>query len=179
MVSTLTMARRRVAFEVFGVAIPKGSGKSFGFVLKDDRGQPVMKNGKPLIRTATTHDNPKTKGWQQLVAEAAQPCAREGIFTGAIVMTVTFRLPRPQSLPKKHVHHTKKPDLDKLVRSTNDALTGVLYTDDNQIVELHTRKAYVAIGAAPSAHITVEEACEPDPLQPDLVHTTSLFSREE
>lgn len=178
--SVLTMARRRVAFEVFGIAQPKGSGKSFGFLLKDDSGKPVMKNGKPLIRTATTHDNPKTKGWQQLVAEAAQPCARDGIFTGPIVMVVTFRLPRPQSLAKKHVHHTKKPDIDKLIRSTNDALTGLLYTDDAQIVDLHTRKRYVAIGAAPSAHITVEEACDPDPSQTDLVVVGDLFSiREE
>jgi crossover junction endodeoxyribonuclease RusA len=170
------MARRRVAFEVFGIAQPKGSGRSFGFLLKDDSGRPVMKNGKPLIRTATTHDNPKTKGWQQLVAEQAQTIASEGIFIGPVVLTVTFRLPRPQSLPKRCLHHTKKPDLDKLVRATNDALTGVLYTDDSQIVDLHARKTYVAIGAAPSAHITVEEACDPDPAQLDLVGNGFLFS---
>jgi len=177
MVSTLTLARRRVAFEVFGVAQPKGSGRSFGFVMKDHSGAPVIgRNGKPIIRTATTHDNPKTKGWQQLVAEQAQSVAADGVFTGPVVMTVTFRLPRPMSLGKKHVHHMKKPDLDKLVRATNDALTGLLYVDDNQIVDLHARKVYVAIGAAPSAHITVEEACDPDPAQVDLVAKGSLFS---
>jgi crossover junction endodeoxyribonuclease RusA len=180
-VSVLTMARRKVAFEVFGVAVAKGSARSFGFMLRDHAGQPVIgKNGKPIIRTATTNDNPKTKGWQQLVAEQAQTVAAAGVFVGPVVLTVTFRLPRPQSLPKRQLHHVKKPDVDKLVRATNDALTGVLYVDDSQVVDLHARKTYVAIGATPSAHITVEEACDPDPLQPDLIANGSLFNiREE
>lgn len=174
---SLTMARRRVAFDVFGVAVAKGSARSFGFHLRDHAGQPVIgKNGQPIIRTATTNANPKTKGWEQLVREQAQTIAADGVFIGPVVLTVTFRLPRPQSLPKRQLHHTKKPDLDKLVRCTNDALTGVLYIDDAQIVDLHARKTYVAIGAAPSAHITVEEACDPDPAQLDLVANGSLFS---
>jgi Holliday junction resolvase RusA-like endonuclease len=176
LVSVLTLARRRVAFEVFGVAVAKGSARSFGFLLRDHAGQPVIgKNGKPIIRTATTNANPKTKGWEQLVREQAQTVAAAGVFVGPVVLTVTFRLPRPQSLPKRSVHHTKKPDVDKLVRATNDALTGVLYIDDSQVVDLHARKCYAAIGATPSAHITVEEACDPDPAHLDLVGDGSLF----
>ncbi|HEY2936934.1 MAG TPA: RusA family crossover junction endodeoxyribonuclease [Gaiellaceae bacterium] len=37
---------------------------------------------------------------------------------------------------------TVKPDADKLVRAVLDALTGVLYVDDAQVVWLTVRKAY-------------------------------------
>jgi len=33
-------------------------------------------------------------------------------------------------------------DLEKLARSVNDALSGVLFNDDRQVVEMHLAKAY-------------------------------------
>ena len=170
--SVLTMARRRVAFEVFGIAQAKGNARAF--VPKSWATKAAAEGKAP--RAVVTLDHAKSKGWEQLVKEQAQTVAAGGVFIGPVVLTVTFRLPRPQSLPKRCLHHTKKPDVDKLVRATNDALTGVLYIDDSQIVDLHARKCYAAIGATPSAHITVEEACDPDPAQLDLVGTPSLFS---
>jgi crossover junction endodeoxyribonuclease RusA len=157
------MARRTVSFRVVGKAEPKGSTRAF-----------VPKGwSRPIITSA----NPKSKGWQQLVSEQAQSVAQDGLFVGPVVLTVTFRLPRPQSLPKRLVHHTKKPDLDKLVRNTKDALKGVLYGDDSQVVELHARKIYAAIAAAPCAQITVTEATAPDPVQIDFP-AEDLFAEE-
>lgn len=158
----LTMDRRRVSFRVVGIAQPKGSTRAF-----------VPKGWtRPVITSA----NPKAKGWQQLVSEQAQTVAHDGLFIGPVVLTVTFHLPRPQSLPKRICHHTKKPDLDKLVRNTKDALKGILYGDDAQVVDLHARKVYAAIAAAPCAHVTVEEAVAPDLSQLDLVADASLFA---
>jgi Holliday junction resolvase RusA-like endonuclease len=37
---------------------------------------------------------------------------------------------------------TKKPDLDNLAKSVLDALNGVIYQDDSQIVSLHMTKVY-------------------------------------
>lgn len=159
---TLTMDRRRVSFQVAGIAQPKGSTRAFV--------------PKGWTRPVITNANPKSKGWQQLVAEQAQTVAKDGLFMGPVVLTVTFHLPRPQSLPKRVLHHTKKPDLDKLVRNTKDALKGVLYGDDAQVVDLHARKTYAAVAAAPCAHITLEEAVAPDPVQADLVADASLFA---
>jgi Holliday junction resolvase RusA-like endonuclease len=156
-----TMERRSVQFTVFGIAQPKGSTRAF-----------VPKGWtRPII----TGDNPRTKGWQQLVAEQAQTVARDGLFLGPVVLRVTFHLPRPQSLPKRVLHHTKKPDLDKLCRSTKDALKGVLYADDAQVVELDARKVYAAIGAAPCAIVTVEEAADRPMVQAPL-EAESLFA---
>lgn len=123
-----------IRFTAYGVAAPKGSTKAF-YV-------------KSLGRAIVTADNKRTKPWQQEVAGAAVAAraAADGrawaITEDAIVLDVTFYLPRPKSLPKRIVEHCKKPDLDKLLRATKDALTGVLWRDDAQVVALTGAKAY-------------------------------------
>jgi hypothetical protein len=135
-------------FSVYGVAQPKGSARAF---MPNGAGMPVV-----------TSDNPKNKGWQQLVAEAGGR-AIEGIggtmFSAGTALTlwVEFRLPRPASLPKRVVEHTKKPDLDKLIRSVKDALTKVAWNDDSQVVEVYARKIYAAKDEAPRADILIRE----------------------
>jgi crossover junction endodeoxyribonuclease RusA len=123
-----------VSFTVIGVAVPKGSLKAF------------VRDGRAHL----THDNPHTRSWSHLVAAQAQTVVRldhVAQFLGPIAIRVTFALPRPPSLPRRVTAHTKKPDLDKLLRNVGDALRGVLYRDDNQIVEWHGRKVYAPVGA--------------------------------
>lgn len=161
---TLTMTRRVVSFRVVGIAQPKGSTRAF-----------VPKGWtRPIITSA----NPKAKGWQQLVAEQAQAVAADGMFEGPIALGVVFQLPRPKSLPRRIVHHIRKPDTDKLVRNLGDALTGVLYRDDSQVVRLSVWKVYAPIGSAPCAVVTVAEATDPAPLQTEL-SLEDLFAEEE
>lgn len=125
-----------IRFTAYGVAAPKGSTKAF-FV-------------KSLGRAIVTADNKRTKPWQQEVAGAAvvarEIAAAEGrawaVAEDAVVLEVTFYLPRPKSLPKRVIEHCKKPDLDKLLRATKDALTGVLWRDDSQVVSVTGTKAY-------------------------------------
>jgi Holliday junction resolvase RusA-like endonuclease len=153
--------RRRLEFTVSGVPEPQGSSKSFGFHLKDQGGRPIYgRNNEPMIRTITTSDNPNLKAWRQLVADAAQRAiaATPGfvLFQGAVALDLTFELPRPKSLPKRVEAHTKKPDASKLLRSTEDALTGVLWRDDAQLVEIRIRKRYADPSAPACAHIAVE-----------------------
>ena len=69
-------------------------------------------------------------------------------------MQLYFHLPRPKSLPKRVVHHVKKPDADNLAKAIKDAMRGVVYKDDSQIVELIVRKQY---GDPPRVVIAVEE----------------------
>lgn len=148
-----------ITFTAWGVAAPKGSAKGFAVPIK---GQP----GK--FRAVVTHDNPRTKGWQQVVSEAAGRALDEIPFgagpfhaSAAIRVLIAFYLPRPKSLGKKTtVHHTKKPDVDKLVRGVLDGLTGVLFNDDAQVVDLQTRKRYAPPDTAPHAVITVQAAPE-------------------
>jgi crossover junction endodeoxyribonuclease RusA len=169
---TLTMMRRRVSFTVLGAAQTKGSAKAF--VPKKWAAEAVAKGKAP--RAIVTNDNPNAKSWEQRIATEAQAVAGNYLFPGAVVLTVTFHLPRPKSLPRRMVHHMTRPDCDKATRCVLDALSGVLYHDDGQVVELHVRKQFAGVAAAPRACITVEEAVAPDPVQADLVADGFLFS---
>lgn len=49
---------------------------------------------------------------------------------------------------------TRPPDLDKLTRAVLDALTGIVWVDDRQVVALHSTKVQ---GATPGVDVTVTE----------------------
>jgi crossover junction endodeoxyribonuclease RusA len=169
---TLAMARRRVSFEVLGAAETKGSAKAFVPKKWADEAHRAGKAPRAII----TNDNPSAKAWEQRIATEAQAVAGDGLFVGPLVLIVTFHLPRPKSAPKRVVHHITRPDCDKAARCVLDALTGVLYHDDGQIVELHVRKQFAAAAAAPRAVITVAEASDPAPVQADLIADSTLFA---
>lgn len=131
-----------IAFTVYGTPQPKGSTKAFM--------RPGMRF--PVV----TSDNPKLKDWQHLVAHSAQRYAKDlGAFSGAVSLVLRFALVRPQSLPKKVREHLRKPDLDKLVRACKDALKGIVYLDDSQVVELLASKRYAEAGEAPGVTVQV------------------------
>jgi crossover junction endodeoxyribonuclease RusA len=152
-----------LSFRVYGEAVAKGSMKTFAFQLKDPAGQPLYRNGKPVLRSVATHDNPKTREWALLVAGAASEAIRSRtvdsadvpwrVLEGPVRLALAFYLPRPQSLPKRIVANIKGLDVDKLSRLILDALSGLAYGDDRQVVELIAGKYY----AAPSepAHVDV------------------------
>jgi Holliday junction resolvase RusA-like endonuclease len=138
--------------------------KTFAFQLKDPAGQPLYRNGKPVLRSVATHDNPKTREWALLVAGAASDAIRSRnvdgqgapwrVLEGPVRLSVAFYLPRPQSLPKKVVANVRGYDTDKLVRLVADALKGLAFTDDRLVVEVIAGKYY----AAPHepAHVDVQ-----------------------
>ena len=139
-----------LAFRVHGVAQQAGSKRAF--------------IPKGWTRPVITDTNTNLKAWQQLVAEAANhaiqalPAAERGLGREAVRLTIAIALPRPVSLPKKRQAHTTRPDLDKCVRSVQDALTQVAYHDDGQISELVALKRYAAIGEVPHVDIRLEPA---------------------
>ncbi|OGO34763.1 MAG: hypothetical protein A2W35_06625 [Chloroflexi bacterium RBG_16_57_11] len=81
---------------------------------------------------------------------------------GPVSMRIIFTLPRPKSAPKSRLYPDRKPDLSKLIRSTEDALVdaGVI-EDDARIVQFYAVKAYPKSGGEtlnrPGAVIIVEE----------------------
>lgn len=133
------MNRPSIAFEVFGVAEPKGSARVF------------MPKGSrfPVV----TSDNPNLKGWEHTIRGELQRVMAEtddrtlaAIFLAPVAVGLRFHLPRPKS-KKKAKYPTTKPDVDKLARAAIDALSGVAFKDDNQVVAVQARKVY-AEGAA-------------------------------
>jgi Holliday junction resolvase RusA-like endonuclease len=134
------MSTAYAVFSAYGVPQPKGSTRSF------------LRGG----RIVTTSDNPKLKGWQRTIAQSAKAAYPRTTFPGPVSVTAVFHLPRPKAA-KGRQFHTVRPDVDKLLRAVNDALTGVLWVDDCMVVELEGRKVYVEDDAEPGVQIVVTE----------------------
>lgn len=139
-----------VEFFVAGVAQPKGSAKAF-----------VPKGWN---RAVITSSNPRLKEWQTLVSLEAARHVSQGALEGPVVVEFGFILHRPESLPKKVGHCTKKPDIDKLARAGLDALTGIVFKDDAQVVDLLARKRYVRPGGVTGVLVLVRPAREDEQL---------------
>jgi len=130
-----------VVIKVLGEPVPQGSTKAF-----------ITKSGKPII----THSNKNTKEWRQRIAtEAQKERPKKWDMDQAMLVGIDFLMPRPKSLPKKVKEDVKRPDLDKLIRAVLDALTGIFYNDDSQVVQIFAGKRYADKYEASGANITV------------------------
>ncbi len=144
-----------MTFTVQAEAQPKGSIK-----LLPIRKFPWHLRGfsEVMRHVVLTSDNPQVKSYQSRVAFEAT-CALRGVqleLTGPLEISVVFFLPRPKSLAKSYTGpHLKKPDVDKLLRSTLDALTGVVWKDDSQVVSVTAGKRYAGLNEEPRVVITV------------------------
>lgn len=132
-----------ITFTVCGKAEPQGSAR--GFVV----------NGRAII----TSDNPKLKGWRREVSKSAMRAYRGPALDGPMKIAVVFHLPAPKSL-KTAKPHVTRPDLDKCLRGILDALTGVIYRDDGQVMTIESTKQYADVGTSPRAVITVTALTE-------------------
>ena len=104
----------------------------------------------------------KVKPWREAVRQEALATGAP-MAAGPVFVQLTFRFIRPkghlntqgnlrQSAP---IEHIKRPDLDKLVRSTLDGLTGALFTDDSQVAFMVASKEYASPGQREGATIEV------------------------
>lgn len=129
---------------VHGVPIPQGSKSAFVV-----GGRAVITEGKKSA---------SLKEWRAAIAACArlwlQQNGSPAPLDGPVSVDVVFYLPRPKSAPKRVIVPATKPDADKLVRSTLDALSKIAYTDDARIVDLNIRKRF-AIDSPPRAEILV------------------------
>lgn len=140
-------------FTVYGIAEPKGSMRPRSFRLGDGR-----------IITKVTDSNRNLSKWQDLIkADASRVLGAlaerdRAVLDGPVRLTVAFYLPRPQKYAKRGVPvaHLTSPDWDKLSRAVCDALTGIAYRDDKQIVEAFIAKGYADVDDVPHVRIRVE-----------------------
>ena len=139
-----------LSFTAYGTPQPQGSSKAF------------VRGNRAYITSA----NPKMKPYRHTLTQVAEE-AREKITLltgplfprpGAVEATVLWILSKPKSTPKKITRPTKKPDTDKLLRAVLDALTGVAYEDDSQVVKVLAEKQY---GVPERTEVTIREIEEP------------------
>lgn len=112
----------------------------------------IIVNGLPGPQGSKRHvgggrmieSSKKVAPWRQDVVAAAKAAYSGPPLDGPLECLMVFWLPRPVSAPKKRrAWACKKPDLSKLVRSTEDALTTAgVWRDDARVVRLEARKFY-------------------------------------
>ena len=118
-----------VSFFVPGAPVPQGRPRAYR-----------LGNGVGMF------DPPKSKAWKKVVAQVAG-LQRNAWIDGPIEMSLVFFLPAPKELKRPDLmHHTKKPDIDNLVKGVCDGLNGVCFGDDSQICVLSATKRYAIDG---------------------------------
>lgn len=103
-------------------------------------GKPIQQGSMRAFNNRIVHNKTKElMAWRALVGQAALVAGCTPI-EGAITISMEFRYLRPKSVSR--AEPTVPPDLDKQIRSILDALTGVAYVDDSQVVRIQASKRY-------------------------------------
>ncbi len=127
--------------EFFVGGIPKPAGSKRGFYIAK------------LKRVIITDANPNSKDWKTDVKHAAQEHYDGDLLTCPIALNLTFHVLRPKAHYRtgKNSHLLRdsapnfpagKPDVLKLARGVEDAITGIIWKDDAQIVSERLFKRY-------------------------------------
>lgn len=142
-----------LAFVVYGTPIGQGRISFLG------KGRAVHSNAKTL------------HPWRALVASRAAEAQTGMPYTGPVQLRASFYLQRPKHHSNSRglrdnapSHPAKRPDLDHLLRAIGDALTGIAWVDDSQVVKVRASKSWCAPDAAlqePGVVIEVHPAAGP------------------
>jgi crossover junction endodeoxyribonuclease RusA len=131
-----------IRFKVLGKARSRGSKSPWNPRRKD--GSLVLRpDGRPVI--ATMDSDKESRAWMAEVRSVAAQHFRGDLLRGPVILTCRFWFPRPAShfgtgrntgilkasAPR---HHAQIPDLSKITRAIEDAISKVIWRDDAQIV---------------------------------------------
>lgn len=154
------MTTGRLEFTALGRPQPAGSKQAFA----------VRRGGKPTGQVAVKESNEaRVRPWQAVVADAALEALNgAGRLEGPLLLEVDFYLGRPAGhygtgrnagvvKASSPAYPIVMPDTTKLLRALEDALTGIVWRDDAQVVTQVARKRYAAQGAPERAEILVME----------------------
>lgn len=172
------------SFVVFGMAQPAGSKQAF-VPLHPQTKEPYRRpNGGVVV--SVVDDNKKSRDWKKLVAKTAREECGAPLLTGPLKVTMVFYRERPKGhygvaglnkAGREAAYPTIKPDVSKLARGTIDAMSGVMYVDDAQIIEEIAIKRY---GSPARAEITISKvlAEQPDENQAELFQESEVMPWE-
>lgn len=125
--------------------------------------EPVAQ-GRPRFNklSGRAYDPIKSKNFKRAVAILTRVKFKQKPFKKPIKITAKFYRPIPVSASKKRrklmekgdILPQTKPDVDNYFKGFTDALNGLIYEDDNQLVEIHAYKFY---SNNPRIELEVEE----------------------
>ncbi len=117
-------------------------------------GEPVAKGrARSFVRNGRiAHYTPaKTARYESLVRLVARQAMSEKLpIESAVILIIRafLAIPKSWSLKKQQaaavgeVAHTKRPDLDNIVKAIKDGANGVTWKDDSQVIDVRASKQY-------------------------------------
>lgn len=131
-----------IELTVYGCPAPQGSKKFVG-------------HAKSTGRAILVESSKKVKPWREDVKGAAEfylASSGRAPISGAVVAEMIFTVAKPKSAPKtRRTYPSTKPDLSKLLRSTEDALSDAgIWGDDARVIR-YSNLAKVFPGEHPRA----------------------------
>ena len=121
----------------------------------DVSGDPASQGSHSVIHGRIVQVNSaKHKRWRNAVSFAALDLVGPDfeLIEEPVELSVIFYLPRPKTATRQFP--AVMPDLDKLIRSVGDSLTGTVIRDDSRIITIGAKKLY-ADDRGPGAIIRV------------------------
>lgn len=107
--------------------------------------------------------NPRNAdAWKMLIANEIRCANRYGTVEGTVCASLVFIFPRPKYMlgTKYHngqIYHSKKPDIDNLIKAVFDAITTAkAWKDDSQVFFCSAAKCYAAREDQPGVSIRLE-----------------------
>lgn len=107
---------------------------------------PIKPQGKERHRSTirggkiATYNTAKATAYERAIREHVKSKYNGKPLEGPLIVHVLAIFKRPKTV--KRVQHTVKPDASNVAKAVEDALNGVLWRDDSQIVYLTIRKLY-------------------------------------
>ena len=108
-------------------------------------GKPQPKQRARVTKSGHAYTPQATRDYEATVASIAEMSISEPL-TGPIllVVRVAYEIPKSWSTAKKYEHesayHIQPPDLDNVIKSIKDGLSGIAYHDDKQVAVIEASK---------------------------------------
>lgn len=130
-------------------------------VIYSVEGDPVGKQ-RPKFARGRTYTPKKTVDYEKQIADKARSAmgSSEPLETPvSVFIYINHAVPASYSKKRREaclnrLERPKKPDLDNCAKAYLDAMNGIVYKDDVQVVSLHVTKRYETIA---SVHVCVRE----------------------
>ena len=128
--------KNEILFEVEGAPVAQGRPR---FAKKNLKQRPF--------------DPPESRHYKMLVAHTAKQHKPAELITGPVILYIDVCKPLLKSFSKRQTEAAVRrevlpigrPDVDNYAKGIKDALNGIMYKDDSQIVELNVRKYYAEV----------------------------------
>lgn len=129
-------------------------------------GKPMGKARPRFTMTGHAYTPAATREYEQRVKEAYLESAKTSHFSDrpvAVKIMAFYPIPskankaQRTAMERLEVYPTSKPDCDNIIKIICDALNGVAYRDDAQVVAVTCQKCY---GAKPSVHVVITDWSE-------------------